>query len=297
MPDLATSWSWSEDGTELTFKLRQGIKWHDGKPFTAADVKCTYDLLLGKAKDKLRLNPRKAWYRNLDEVTTKGDDEAIFHVHRPQPALITLLASGYSPIYPCHVSPRDMRTHPIGTGPFKFVEFKPNERIKVARNPDYWKPGRPYLDGIEYTIVPNRSTAILAFVAGKFDMTWPYILTVPLLKDIKNQAPQAICELRTTEWQHQSAREPRQAALRQCRSPAGDDADLGSQILHRHSERRAGKDRRRDAAAARRAMGPAAGAAEHDPGLRPRRAEEPQGGARDHAEARLRRRQAISRSK
>ena len=67
----------------------------------------------------------------------------------------------------------------------------------MARNPDYWKPGRPYLDGIEFTIVSNRSTAILAFVAGKFDMTWPYILTVPLLKDIKNQVPQAICELRT----------------------------------------------------------------------------------------------------
>ena len=86
VPDLATSWSWSEDGTELTFKLRQGVKWHDGKPFTAADVKCTFDLLLGKAKDKLRLNPRKAWYRNLDEVTAKADDEAIFHLHRPQPA-------------------------------------------------------------------------------------------------------------------------------------------------------------------------------------------------------------------
>jgi peptide/nickel transport system substrate-binding protein len=68
----------------------------------------------------------------------------------------------------------------------------------VARNPDYWKTDRPYLDGIEYTIVPNRSTAILAFAAGKFDMTWPFILTVPLLKDVKNQAPQAICELHTT---------------------------------------------------------------------------------------------------
>ncbi len=134
-----------------------------------------------------------------------------------------------------------MRSHPIGTGPFKFVEFKPNERIKVARNPDYWKPGRPYLDGIEYTIVPNRSTAILAFVAGKFDMTWPYILTVPLLKDIKSQAPQAICELRTTNGTHQSSRQPRQAALRQCRSAARDGADLGPQILYRHSERRAGK--------------------------------------------------------
>src|ERR1700736_988918 len=168
VPELATSWSWSEDGTELSFKLRPGVKWHDGKPYTAADVKCTFDLLLGKAKDKLRLNPRKAWYRNLDEVAVKGDDEAIFHLHRPQPALVTLLASGYSPIYPCHVPPRELRSHPIGTGPFKFVEFKPNERITMVRNLDYWKPGRPYLDAIEYTIVSNRSTAILAFVAGKF---------------------------------------------------------------------------------------------------------------------------------
>jgi peptide/nickel transport system substrate-binding protein len=197
VPDLATSWSWSEDGTELTFKLRQGVKWHDGKPFTAEDVKCTFELLLGSAKDKLRLNPRKAWYRNLVEVTTKGADEAIFHLRRPQPAFVTLLASGYSPIYPCHVPPRELRTHPVGTGPFKFVEFKPNERITVARNPEYWKPGRPYLDGVEYKIVPNRSTAILAFVAGEFDMTWPFILTVSLLKDIKNQVPQVICELRT----------------------------------------------------------------------------------------------------
>ena len=62
------SWSWSEDGTELTFPLRQGVKWHDGKPFTAEDVKCTWDLLTGKASEKLRINPRKAWYRNLDEV-------------------------------------------------------------------------------------------------------------------------------------------------------------------------------------------------------------------------------------
>ena len=114
---------------------------------------------------------------------------------RPQPAILALIASGYTPVYPCHVSPRDMRQHPIGTGPFKFVAFKPNEGIKLSRNPDYWKPGRPYLDGIEYTIIPNRSTAILAFVAGKFDLTFPYELTVPLLKDVKSQAPDAVCDL------------------------------------------------------------------------------------------------------
>src|SRR5437868_6845912 len=89
--DLATSWSWGEDGKELTFPLRQGVKWHDGKPFTAADVKCTWDLLLGTASEKLRVNPRKSWYRNLDRVTTKGDYEATFHLKRPQPASVALL--------------------------------------------------------------------------------------------------------------------------------------------------------------------------------------------------------------
>ena len=119
-------------GTELTFPLREGVKWHDGKPFTAADVKCTWDLLMGKASEKLRVNPRKSWYSNVDEVTTNGDYEVTFHLKRPQPALLALLASGWSPIYPCHVPPREMRQHPIGTGPFKFVEFKPNEYIKVS---------------------------------------------------------------------------------------------------------------------------------------------------------------------
>jgi peptide/nickel transport system substrate-binding protein len=193
-PELATNWNWNEDGTELTFKLRRDVKWHDGKPFTAADVKCTWEMLLGRGKEKLRLNPRETWYLNLADITTNGDDEATFRMKRPQPAFLALLASGDSPVYPCHVSPRDMRSHPIGTGPFKFVDYKPNQSLKVERNPDYWKPGLPYLDGIEYTIIPNRSTAVLGFIAGKFDMTFPHEITVPLLKDIHSQAPQAICE-------------------------------------------------------------------------------------------------------
>ena len=195
VPDLATGWSWSEDGTELILPLHEDVRWHDGKPFTANDVKCTWDLLTGTSSEKLRINPRKSWYRNLEEVTTNGDYEVTFHLQRPQPAFLNLLAAGQSPIYPCHVPPRDMRQHPIGTGPFKFVEFKPNERIRVTRNPDYWKAGLPYLDGIEYTIIRNLSTAILAFVAGKFDMTFRYSVTAPLLKDVNSQMPQAICEL------------------------------------------------------------------------------------------------------
>jgi len=104
IPDLATSWSWSEDGTQLTFPLREGVKWHDGKLFSAADVKCTWDLMTGRSRDALRVNPRKSWYRNLDEVTTNGDYEVTFHLKRPQPALLALLASGWSPVYPCHIS-------------------------------------------------------------------------------------------------------------------------------------------------------------------------------------------------
>ena len=198
VPDLATGWSWNEEGTELTFPLRQGVKWHDGKPFTAQDVKCTWDMLTGKANEKLRINPRKSWYTNLEEVTTTGDYQVTFRLKRPQPSLIALLASGWSPIYPCHVSPRDMRSHPIGTGPFKFVEFKPNESIKLTRNLDYWKKDRPYLDGIDYTIIREISTRNLAFFAGKFDVTSPYGVTIPTLKDFASQAPAANCEVTAT---------------------------------------------------------------------------------------------------
>ena len=198
LPELATSWSWSDDKKNLIFKLREGVKWHDGKPFTSADVKCTFDMLQGKSQNKFRKNPRKDWYFNLDSVTTEDDSQATFHLKRPQPAILAMLASGYSPIYPCHASAAQMRTNPIGTGPFRFVELKQNESIKLTKNPDYWKKGRPYLDGIEYTILPNRSTAILGLVAGKFDVSFPTEVSLPLIKDVKSQAPQMVCAIAQT---------------------------------------------------------------------------------------------------
>jgi peptide/nickel transport system substrate-binding protein len=197
IPDLATKWTWSGDGRQLAFKLRQGVKWHDGKPFTAADVRCTFEMLLG-GEGKLRRNPRGAWYTNVEKVTADGELEATFHLKERQPSLLALLASGYTPIYPCHVSAADMRRKPIGTGPFKFVELKMNEGIKLTKNADYWKPGRPYLDGIEYTIIANRSTRMLSFASGKFDMTFPTDLTVPLYNNMRKDAPQAQCTMRGT---------------------------------------------------------------------------------------------------
>ncbi len=193
IPELATSWAWNEEGTELTMPLRQGVKWHDGKPFTAADVKCTFELLQGTAKEKLRINPRKSWFTNIKEVTTKGDHEVTFQLKQPQASLLAMLATGWTPIYPCHVSPAQMRLHPIGTGPFKFVAFEPNQSITVARNPDYWKPGRPYLDGIEWTIIKDVSTRLLAFMSGKTDF-YPAV-TMPQLTDVKSQRPEAVCEM------------------------------------------------------------------------------------------------------
>ena len=89
-----------------------------------------------------------------------------------------------------------MRTKPVGTGPFKFVEFKSNESVKLVRNADYWRSGRPYLDAIDWRVISNRSTRVLAFVAGEFDMTFSLDLTVALVKDIKSQLPHAICETR-----------------------------------------------------------------------------------------------------
>ena len=199
VPDLAESWSWSPDQTKLTFKLRSGVKWHDGKPFTAKDVKCTWDALSGKADEKsdlIRKNPRKVWYSNLKEVTVGSDTEVTFTLGRPQPSFMSMLAAGYSPVYACHAQGRDMRSKPIGTGPFKVADFKRNESIKLVRNPDYWKKGQPYLDAIDWKIVPNRSTRMLGFVAGEFDMTFDSDVTFPLLKDIKAQKADAVCEPR-----------------------------------------------------------------------------------------------------
>ena len=189
VPDLATEWSWSEDRRKLTFKLRQGVKWHDGKPFTAADVKCTFDAVASRRDIGMKKNPRKGWYFNLTDVTTNGDQEVTFHLGRAQPSLLMMLASNVSPVYPCHVSGRDMRVKPIGTGPFRLVEFKPNDKIVVTRNPDYWKPGLPFLDGIEWKIIPNRSTRVLAFVAGIF-LSGVTLVAYPLLWWLVDPAPE-----------------------------------------------------------------------------------------------------------
>ena len=282
MPDLATKWTWSEDGKTLTFALREGVTWHDGKPFTAADVKCTLDLLAGKAKENFKVNFRKGWYANVESVTANGDHEAVFHLKAPQPALLALLASGFTPVYPCHVPPRrDAPRSRSAPGRSSSSSTRRTSSIKVARNPNYWKPGRPYLDGIEYTIIPNRSTAILSFVSGKFDMTFPFEITVPLVKDVKEQMPTAQCDI-----------SPMNVAANLLMNPVPpfDDIEVRRAVAMT-LDRKAfidimtqgqGDVGRRDAAHAGRPLGPAGRDDARPAGLRSRRRQEPREGTRDH---------------
>ena len=202
VPDLAESWAWDATNTRLTFKLRQGVKWHDGKPFTAKDVQCTWRMLIGKSDvQDFHRNPRRVWYSKLQDVTINGDYEATFELSAPQPSLPVLLASAFSAVYPCHVPQQTMRTKPVGTGPFKLVEFKRGDSIRLVRNPDYWKQDRPYLDEITFRMIDSRATRMLAFSTGEFDITFPSDVTVPLARDVKARAPKAICEMIPTGTQ------------------------------------------------------------------------------------------------
>jgi peptide/nickel transport system substrate-binding protein len=194
--DLAENWSWDATNTKLTFKLKQGVTWHDGAPFTAKDVQCTWRMLIGKQEGAdFHRNPRKVWYSKLQDVSIKGDYEATFELSEPQPSLPVLLASAFSPVYPCHVPQQVMRTKPVGTGPFKLVEFKRGDSIRLVRNPDYFKKDRPYLDEITFRVIDSRATRILAFSTGEFDITFPSDLTIALIRDVRARAPNAMCEI------------------------------------------------------------------------------------------------------
>jgi peptide/nickel transport system substrate-binding protein len=143
VPDLAKSWTWSADGKALVFKLQEGVKWHDGKPFTAQDVVCTFDLLLGKSENKLRANRAPSWYTNVERSRPTRTCRRPFISSARNPRMLTLLASGYSPIYPCHVTPAQMRTKPIGTGPSNSSSSSRTRAIKIARTPTTGRRASP----------------------------------------------------------------------------------------------------------------------------------------------------------
>ena len=189
--ELAEKWSWQDGYRNLVFFLRKGVKWHDGAPFTAADVKYTFDVVR-EAKDapaRLRINPRKEWYANVESIEAPEPHTVIFHLRRPQPSLLSMLASGYSPILPAHVPIATLRAKCVGTGPFRLKEYVRGQRIELERNPDYFVKGRPYLDGISYPIITERGTRQAALQAGRLDISLPTEMTKVMAETLKQAAP------------------------------------------------------------------------------------------------------------
>jgi peptide/nickel transport system substrate-binding protein len=192
--ELAEKWSWQDNYRNLVFFLRKDVKWHDGKPFTSKDVKYTFDVVreAPDAPAKLRINPRKDWYANVEAIETPDASTVVFHLKRPQPSLLMMFASGYTPIYAAHVSPASYRTTCMGTGPFKLKEWRKGEYVDYVKNPDYFVKGRPYLDTLRYVVIENRGTRMSAFQSGKLDVSFPGEMTKTIAEQIKKAVPQMV---------------------------------------------------------------------------------------------------------
>ena len=198
--ELAVKWSWEESGRALVFTLRKGVKWHDGHPFTAKDVKHTFDTVREAPgiTQKLRVNPRKLWYENVEAIETPDASTAVFRLKHPQPSLLLMLASGYSPVYPSHIPLAELRTKCVGTGPLKLKEYRPGEVLELVRNPDYFVPGRPYLDGIRYVIIKDRATRYAALQAGRQHIAFPFEISKTLAENVKRAVPSLVLVETTT---------------------------------------------------------------------------------------------------
>ena len=192
--ELAEKWSWQEGGRNLVFFLRKGVKWHDGQPFTSKDVKFTFDMLRGApdAEGKLRINPRKDWYANVQSIEAPDPHTVVFHLKRPQPSLLLMLASGYTPVYAAHIPPAQYRTSCMGTGPFKVKEWRKGEFIEYVKNPDYFVKGRPYLDGLKYIIIVERGSRTAGLQSGQLDVAMPGETTKTTAEQLKKAVPQLV---------------------------------------------------------------------------------------------------------
>src|SRR5215470_17665204 len=192
--ELAEKWTWENQNRNLVFALRQGVRWHDGKPFTAADVKATFDLLreAPEAAGKLRINTRRDWYANIDGIDTPDAHTVVLRLKRPQPSLLLMLASGFTPIYAAHVPVATYRTGCIGTGPFKLKEWRRGEFVEYVKNPDYFIKGRPYLDGLRYQVIRERSTALAALQTRRVDVPFPGDTSKTMADQLKRAVPSLV---------------------------------------------------------------------------------------------------------
>jgi len=168
VPGLAESWKVSADGKTVTFKLQKGVRFHDGTPLTSADVKFSVLEVLRK------VHPRGAiTFRDITDIETPDEHTVVFTLQNPAPYLMMALSGYESPIVPKHlfegtdVKNSKYANAPIGTGPFKFVEWQRGQYMRLDRNPDYWRKGRPYLDRIVARFVTDSATRSAALEKGE----------------------------------------------------------------------------------------------------------------------------------
>ncbi|MES2784988.1 MAG: ABC transporter substrate-binding protein [Pseudomonadota bacterium] len=168
VPDLAESWQVSDDEKTYTFRLRSGVKFHDGKPMTSADVKYTFDTMRSPPAGMVSVRAQL-----LDAVTSiDASNPTIvrFNLDRKSPGLLANLAGGWMVVLPKHILEKGpMKDTIVGTGPFKLKEYKRGTSIELVRNPEYHIPGKPYLDGQKMFIIPDANTEFAYFRTGQLD--------------------------------------------------------------------------------------------------------------------------------
>ncbi len=167
-PGLATSWQFLDDNKRIRFTLRKGVKFHDGEDFNAAAVKFTFDRLLGPEGAK---GPQQANYTSIGSVNVVDDYTVDFILKNPDPVLITKLAGyGAMIVPPKYIQEKGdtyFNLHPVGTGPFKFVDYKPKVSLTLEANPDYWG-GAPKLGGLVYRFIPEAATQVSELQSGRY---------------------------------------------------------------------------------------------------------------------------------
>lgn len=173
-PDLAESWEIEEDGALYRFVLRDDVVWHDGTPFTSADVKYTFENVLTEFHSRTAASVGAL----LESVETPDDTTVEFHFSEPYAPLLQQLDVTEAPILPAHVfegtNPEEnpANTEPIGTGPFMFSSRAADEELVFAKNPDYFKPGLPILDQVVMRVIPDEGSQVLALESGEVDWLW-----------------------------------------------------------------------------------------------------------------------------
>jgi peptide/nickel transport system substrate-binding protein len=166
--DVATDWKISPDGLTYTFKLRQGIKFHDGSPLTSADVKATYDKIVAPPEGVNSI--RKEAYTAVARIEAPDPGTVVFRLKFPSASLLGNLASPWNVIYPKKYLDKDpnyFKTNVVGSGPFKFKSYTRGSTFEGERNPDYFIKDRPYLDGYKFYISPETSVRAAAIRSGR----------------------------------------------------------------------------------------------------------------------------------